>query len=192
MSEELENKDSIDVTIEEYLDMMAPGFLKIGDYEQDALDSFLIDLNASRQIPKKLVYLDSNGGYTDFINPIIDALEATDCELIATNKIYSSAFITFFAANVNKRVLPNTIGMFHYPSMFGTDLNPNNTPRLKNSELGKALLEFGYPYREFFEELLEIDRKKHKKLMDGAELVYKYADLIKLLEKSEDLLVRYK
>lgn len=192
MSEELNNEENIEVSIEEYLEMMTPGYLMIGDYEKEALENLLIDLNASRQVPKKIIYLDSNGGYTDFIHPIIDAIEMQPCELVATNKIYSSAFITFFAANVDKRILPDTIGMFHYPAMFSTDLNPNNTPRLKNSKLGKAILEFGYPYREYFEELLEIDKKRHKKLMDGDELVYKYKDLQKLLEKSKKILASYK
>ena len=81
---------------------------------------------------------------------------------------------------------------FHYPYRIGATLRPDNVAKLSDEALDKLELKLKIPYEEYFKELLGIDKKKHKELLKGGELIYDYKGLQKLLKKSKKLLAKYK
>lgn len=64
------------------------------------------------------IYLNSPGGSVDSMIAIIDLIN--ECheaiELIGYGELTSAAFNIFFAAKCEKRLLPYTVGMAHFPS----------------------------------------------------------------------------
>lgn len=193
MKDETEIEEApVEMTFAEYINFSRPDYITLGDYEEGELGNFLGNLNETRTVPKRVVFLSSTGGFLDFVHIIIDALETADCELVACNRIYSAAFLTFFASDIDRRILPDTIGMFHYPYRIGATLRPDNVAKLSDEALDKLELKLKIPYEEYFKELLGIDKKKHKELLKGGELIYDYKGLQKLLKKSKKLLAKYK
>lgn len=191
MKEEVEEEEQISMA--EMIYITRPDYVMLGDYTENALVNFLADLNTSRDTPRRIIYLNSTGGFLDFVTPMVDAIETSNCELVATNRIYSAAFMTFFASDVRKEILPNTLGMFHYPYLAGVALNPNHTLKTQsNTKLDHLEQKLKIPYMEFFKKLLGITKAKHELLLKGGELIYEYDDLVKLLEKSKKLLAKYK
>lgn len=187
-----QSEEMVEISLSDYIYSTRSENILLGEYDETALFNFIEDLNKSIGTPRRTVYISSTGGYLDWVNIIIDALERGECELVATNRIYSAAFLTFFGTDVERRILPGTVGMFHYPFIARAKLHPDNTFDRGNSELAKLESTMKIPYEEYFRELLGIDKQKHKELLKGGELIYKYKDLKKLLKKSKKLLAKYK
>jgi len=192
MKENEEEEAVVEVPMSEYIHFTRPEYLYYRDFNEEGLANFLGHLNATRETPKRTVYLDSGGGAVSCIHPVIDAIEEGQCDLIACNKIYSAAFMVFFATNVEKRILPGTIGMFHYPFIPSATLKPDYTINIGENKLDKLEHKLVVPFNKYFKELLGITKEKHKELLKGGELIYEYKDLVKLLKKSKELLAKYK
>lgn len=192
MIEESVEEETLGIGLDEYNHITRSEYIYLGDYEDGELDKFMQDMNESRMVPRRTIYLNSNGGFLDFVYPIVDMLETSEVELVAANRIYSTAFLTFFAADVSKRILPGTIGLFHYPYRPHAKLKPNLKHDLGEDPLSKLESSIMIPYEDYFKELLNIDKKQHKKLLNGKELAFTYEEMLKLLEKSKKILAKYK
>ena len=187
MTDNLEEEEGVEISLEEYLANIRPYSMDFGEFNKENYRNFLEEINNTNHIVNRDFYLDSNGGNASYINPMKRVIEKGDLKLIASDRIISAAFLLFLSTKVDKEILHNTYGMFHYPYPIGQRLNPNFTPQA-DSEIEKALLKKDYHDKKFFKELLEIDKETDKMLMKGGELVYNTAQLKKLLKKSNQML----
>lgn len=88
-----------------------------GDIDDVIVNSFFAEFNKISIKEKITIYISSNGGYDHQSLAIIDLINnnANRIELVASGFIYSAAFNIFFFTKCKHRLLPETVGMAHYP-----------------------------------------------------------------------------
>ena len=182
-----EVQDVPTMSIEQFIAEQRPYVIPLGAITDKSYANFIHHVNDTNDILRRQVILDSPGGNATLINSIIHTVENNHLELVASSTIASAAFVIFFKSDVEKIVLDNTMGLFHYTWYNGASVGPD-FKMVIDEESEKFFIEKGFCDEEFFKELLEIDKKKHKMLLKGGELLYNSEQLRELIVKADKLL----
>jgi hypothetical protein len=173
--------------MEQFLLVTRPHIIGFEDFNDKEFDRFVQNINETNHLPNRQVFLKSYGGSADLISAFIEIVKNSQAKLVADSRIYSAGFISFFQANVERKILNSTVGMFHYPYLPSARLTPDNKLHV-HTKLDDFLLKKAKWYDEkYFKELLEITTPMHKDLKEGGQLVYGTRDLRKILKKSEEM-----
>lgn len=167
--------------------------IEFNDFSGENYERFLEEANNSIEHPFRDFHLASNGGKPYFINPIKKILEEGDFTMTGYSHLFSAGFLLYMYTDVEKVILENTVGAFHYPILSGVTLNNNNTLNV-SSKLDKFMYDSEVYNVDFFRELLGITNAQHKKLEASADewLIYDYKKMRKLSDKSLRLLEQFK
>ena len=182
-----EGEELKELTMQDYVTTVLPHNITFGEFTEENYHNLVHDLNTSKDYLVRNIYLRSYGGNASLISPMKNVVEEAGVKLIASQYIASAAFILFFTSRVNKEILDDTLGMFHYPYYVNATVNPNDNIKFhsKFEKFQHENYDFGV---EFMRELLGITDKQHKMLLKGGELCFKTKELRKILKKSKKML----
>lgn len=86
------------------------------EVDEEMLNTIVNAYNTAKDIIT--IYLMSDGGYICVMKAIVDLINSDPdaFELVGYDILYSAAFEIFVTAKCKKRLLPNTVGMYHQSS----------------------------------------------------------------------------
>lgn len=112
-----------------------------GEFNSETLNKFIEDYNNTPdEVTDLHIYLSSFGGESSVSECIVDIIEHSKYHvtLIASDDISSAAFYLFFKSKGDKRILPNTIGMFHMGYIETASVDERGKPK---EEVDKAVIQ---------------------------------------------------
>ena len=143
---------------ETFPEVVNPYLLSFEAFDKESFLKFIDIVNATSELEERHLYIDSAGGSTALINPLKNIVETSNIKTVAYGKMFSSAFIFYMTLKSEKKILDDTIGMFHYPYIDNASLLPNNQIR-HDSDTHKAYANHNFVDLEFYKELLNISNR---------------------------------
>ena len=157
--------------------------IKLTDFNTEGYENFIEDINNSEHIEDREIYLASEGGSTWTIEPFKKIIEDRQIPIITHSDLFSSALILVLITNTKITILKHTRAIFHYPYQTHIELNPDSSLRLQG-KTNKKLQKDTFVDITQLKKILKINKKQHKKLMKGSNILYNYKQLRKILNKN--------
>lgn len=155
-----------------------------GEVNNKMFNSLLEALNyCIRENDALRIYLNSFGGNLADMEAIISLInEGKDfIELVGYGELMSAAFIIFFSAECEKSLLPNTVGMMHYPYTYvDIDARGKHKPNPSNSFNFSSLQEIKASIHRFIK-TVEFSDTEVKLITNGGDAYFTHKRMKELL-----------
>lgn len=132
------------------------------------------------------IYIRSGGGDNSIGIAMTDLVNTNECRttLIAMGGVFSGAFELFFMADCEKRILPCTVGMYHYGAV-DIVFRDNNAPQKGADEAYLRTLESVKKRTDYVAKICGFTKEEIEKLEAGEDVGFDYMRMLEMLEFSK-------